>query len=266
MSARHQLTDSQRTKLLAGHHHFRRRERVRYWLLTPEELRRRQARRREHNRLGFAVQLCLLRYPGWPLSPDGRPPQNLLAFVAEQLGADTAEIDEYAARDQTRREHLQMLCQEYRFRSYGSSPSLLLRHHLEAEALSTDSAFTLLEAALKWLRERRILWPALATLESLVRSVHSHSEREVYGRLFERLEKSHRTELDKFLELGPSRGSLLGWRRRVPRACSPAGILAPAVQQHNSQSLTTSEGIEHRAISGHPRARELTEVYRHLCS
>lgn len=198
---------------------------VRYWLLTPEDLHRIQARRREHNRLGFAVQLCLLRYPGWPLSPDERPPQNLLSFVAEQLGADRTEIDEYPARDQTRREHLQILCQEYRFCSYGSSHSLLLRRHLETEALSSDSAFTLVESALEWLRERRVLLPALATLESLVRSVRSQIEREVYGRLFRRLEESQRAELDKFLELGPSRGSLLGWLRRVPQACSPAGIL-----------------------------------------
>src|SRR4051812_2784206 len=225
MSASHQLTDSQRTKLLQSHHHFRRREMVRHWLLTPEDLRRIQARRREHNRLGFAVQLCLLRYPGWPLPPDEQPPQNLLTFVAEQLGADTAEIDEYATRDQTRREHLQILCQEYRFRPYGSTHSLLLRSHLEAEALSTDSAFTLVESALEWLRERRVILPALATVESLVRSVSSQVEREVYGRLFSRLDENQRAELDKLLELGPSHGSLLGWLRRVPRACSPTGIL-----------------------------------------
>lgn len=198
---------------------------IRYWLLTEEDRRRIQERRREHNRLGFAVQLCLLRYPGWPLLPNERPPENLLAFVAEQLGVKTAEWTGYAVRDETRREHLQALCQEYRFRSYGPAHSPLLRSHLEYEALSTDSAFTLVTSAMEWLRERRVILPALATLEALVRSVRSRVEGEVYGRLFSRLEESQRAELDKLLEFGPSQGSLLGWLRRVPRSCSAAGIL-----------------------------------------
>ena len=92
MSASQQLTEQQRTKLLTGHHLLRRREMVRYWLLEEEDIRRINARRKEHNRLGFAIQLCVLRYPDWPLRPDDRPPANLLKFVAEQLGADATEI------------------------------------------------------------------------------------------------------------------------------------------------------------------------------
>jgi TnpA family transposase len=106
MSASEQLTEQQRTRLLTAHHSFHRREMTRYWFLSEEDLRRINERRREHNRLGFAVQLCLLRYPDWPLRPDEVPRPNLLDFVAEQLGADATEIHEYATRDQTRREHV----------------------------------------------------------------------------------------------------------------------------------------------------------------
>jgi TnpA family transposase len=225
MSAPHQLTEAQRQRLLTGHSTFSRREMVRHWFLSTEDLKRIQQRRREHNRLGYAVQLCLLRYPGWPLRTGEPVPPNLLHYVGQQLGADAAEFAEYAQRDNTRQEHQQLLIQEYRFRPYGTAHVPLLRRHLESEALLTDSAFTLVQLALEWLRERRVILPALATLEALVRSVRSQVEREVYGRLFDRLKESQRAELDKWLELGPSRGSLLGWLRRVPRACSPAGIL-----------------------------------------
>ena len=67
MSASHQLTEQQRTKLLTGYQGLPSREMVRYWLLAEEDVRSINARRREYNRLGFAVQLCMLRYPGWPL-------------------------------------------------------------------------------------------------------------------------------------------------------------------------------------------------------
>jgi TnpA family transposase len=64
MSTPQQLTEQQRNRFQTAHHSLPRREMVRYWLLSADDIRRINERRREHNRLGFAVQLCLLRYPG----------------------------------------------------------------------------------------------------------------------------------------------------------------------------------------------------------
>jgi hypothetical protein len=50
-------------------------ELVRYWTLGPEDLRTIVSRRRPHNRLGFAVQLCALRYPGRLLRPANKSPR-----------------------------------------------------------------------------------------------------------------------------------------------------------------------------------------------
>ena len=63
------------------------------------------ARRRASNRLGFAVQLCALRHPGGVLDPSESPPTSMVAFVAQQIGVDSALFADYAQRDQTRREH-----------------------------------------------------------------------------------------------------------------------------------------------------------------
>ena len=108
---------------------------VRYWLFGEDDILRINARRGEHNRLGFAIPLCLLRYPGWPLAPDEIPPANLVQFVARQLGADAAEVNAYATRDETRREHLQVLYKDYQFRQYGPTESPHLRAHLPTDAL-----------------------------------------------------------------------------------------------------------------------------------
>jgi TnpA family transposase len=92
---------------------------VRCWLLSKEDIKHINERRREHNRLGYAVQLCLLRHPGWPLKTDESAPPNLLNYVGQQLGADTAEFADYARRDNTRQEHQALIIKEYRFRQYG---------------------------------------------------------------------------------------------------------------------------------------------------
>jgi Domain of unknown function (DUF4158) len=71
-----------------------------------------------------------------------------------------------SARDETRREHVQILCKEYRFGQYGPAHSPLLRAYLETEALSADSALTLVESAMEWLRERRVILPIPSELRA----------------------------------------------------------------------------------------------------
>jgi TnpA family transposase len=51
-----------------------------------EELSVIKQRRGDANRLGFAVLLCPLRYPGYALSAGERPPDSFLTMVACQLG------------------------------------------------------------------------------------------------------------------------------------------------------------------------------------
>ena len=76
-----------------------------YYVLSLEDLALLRIKRRPFNRLGFAVQLCLLRHPGQGLDPGQQPPAELLDFVAGQLGIPPTTFVDYARRDQTRREH-----------------------------------------------------------------------------------------------------------------------------------------------------------------
>ena len=71
------------------------------------------------NRLGFAVQLCLLRYPGQYLGPGDHPPEAMITFVADQVGAPPAAFADYAHRDQTRREHAAELQAALGIRRFG---------------------------------------------------------------------------------------------------------------------------------------------------
>jgi hypothetical protein len=59
------LSDAQREAIETAHFDLDDREIARYWTLSDQDLLRID-RRRDSNRCGFAVQLCLLRFPGWP--------------------------------------------------------------------------------------------------------------------------------------------------------------------------------------------------------
>jgi TnpA family transposase len=79
---------------------------VRHYTLSAEDLALINRRRSDPNRLGFAVMLCYLRFPGRILQQAEQPPAELCTFVAEQLGLDAAHLGDYAGRDQTRRGHI----------------------------------------------------------------------------------------------------------------------------------------------------------------
>ena len=80
-------------------------EAVRRCPLALDDIALASRRRRARNRLGFAVQLALVRDLGRTLRAGERPPVAVIDVVADQLGTDPEAFDLYAARDETRREH-----------------------------------------------------------------------------------------------------------------------------------------------------------------
>jgi TnpA family transposase len=82
---------------------------IRHYTLSPQD--RLQAEvRRPHNQLGYAVQLCIMRYPGRILGMDEDPPAAVVAYVAEQLGIAPDVVASYARRIPTRFEHSHPPC------------------------------------------------------------------------------------------------------------------------------------------------------------
>ena len=63
---------------------------VRHYTLSSDDMALIDRRRGDHNRLGFAVLFCYLRFPGRVLQADEQPPMAMLDFVARQLSLDPA--------------------------------------------------------------------------------------------------------------------------------------------------------------------------------
>ena len=82
---------------------------IRHYSLSQADRLEIEVRRREHNRLGFALQLCLMRYPGRALIANEALPMPMLNHVAEQVGADPASFELYARREETRMNHVARL-------------------------------------------------------------------------------------------------------------------------------------------------------------
>jgi TnpA family transposase len=58
---------------------------VRHYTFSAEDLARIRRRRRNANRLGFAVQLAYFRHPGRIIGVKEAPPEDMLRFIARQV-------------------------------------------------------------------------------------------------------------------------------------------------------------------------------------
>jgi len=56
-----------------------------HYRLSENDLSIIRSKRGAHNRLGFAIQLCYLRFPGQAMNLEAEPPTELLAHVAQQI-------------------------------------------------------------------------------------------------------------------------------------------------------------------------------------
>src|SRR6185436_11845983 len=72
--------------------------------------------REAHTRLGFALQLCALRYLGFAPDDLSTTPAEVLLYVARQLDVPAAAIHTYGQRIKTRTAHLQQVQAFFCFR------------------------------------------------------------------------------------------------------------------------------------------------------
>jgi TnpA family transposase len=132
---------------------------IRHYSLSPADRLEIELRRREHNRLGFAVQLCLMRYPGRVLATDETPPRAMLRYVADQIGTDLDTFALYARREETRRDHVAHLMVYLGARSATAQDRRAALLAAIQAATMSDNGAAIASAIVTSFRERRSLLP-----------------------------------------------------------------------------------------------------------
>lgn len=172
---------------------------LRHYTLADDDLKIIHARRRSHNRFGFALQLCALRYPGRLLSPGEVIPLAITRFLAAQLGLKPDDLADYAAREGTRREHLTTLRIIYGYKMFSGRGARDLKAWLEKEAETARSNEDLARRFVEECRRTQTILPGISVIERLCADALVAAERRIDARISSRLDNAMRDRLDGLL-------------------------------------------------------------------
>ena len=175
----------------------------RRYALGEDDLQRIRRRRKPENRLGFALQLCALRFPGRLLKPGEVIPEAMLRVIADQIDADLRDIEGYGLRENTRYEHSSALQQELGYRPFIGAARMEMERWLATAALIASGGADLAERFMDALRAQKIIAPSPSIFERLCAKALVEAERWVMRRVAGSLASHHVGALNGLLTLAP---------------------------------------------------------------
>jgi len=204
----------------------------RYYTLNQEELWAVKNRRTADDRLGFAVQLGVLHFPGIPWRDLPGIPDRVLTYLASQIDEAPEAILDYAQRYQTGDDHLKEIRALFQYRPWDGLALYYLTHQLLPRAMESDYSLWLMEEALTLLRRQRILVPAISTVEAAVWNVQRIAEARIEKRLLAVLSAEQQAALAQVVkkDAALSGKTRFAWLRRPAKKPSSRSVKQMALR------------------------------------
>ncbi|OIJ09409.1 DDE transposase [Anaerobacillus arseniciselenatis] len=197
-----------------------------YYTFTSEDLAFINKHRRDHNRLGIALQLAVLRYPGWNLFQIKDIPSQILDYIAKQIDVSPQEYTQYAKRVATRNEHLEELRQHYGYQNLSFGTYRIIAQYTLQRALENGNTDYLIRLTIEELRRQKVILPAMTTIERIVWEARQRAEERIFKSISSTLNETQKPKLDHLLDVSSTYSKTpLAWLREVPGQSSPDAFL-----------------------------------------
>jgi TnpA family transposase len=215
-----------------------------YFALTDSDVAAINERFRRDRRAGAAIQLVFLRASGHTLDHVGTLPRQLLRYVGERLSLPTPTIASLRTlyhRYKTLYDHQVWACEYLGLTSVGPDVLKGLEAWMQQDAGESLTLDELIQHALCWLYERKILIPADRTLRDLGRSIWTGIERDLLVRIKATVTEAQLVRADAVLSTqhGTSGMTVLEWLKTPPARHSPTTISETFEKIHFLKDLGT---------------------------
>lgn len=186
-----------------------------FFLLSEADLTEVSKQRSNSSRLGFALQLCVLRYLGFVPDDFQLAPPLLVQYVAAQLQISTDELKHYTER--VSREHQKPIQTHLRFRRATPLDISNLAQCLLERALEHDKPTLLFEMGCDHLKYHQIVRIGTTCLEKMVATARQQAQEVTYQSLQPLLTQERCTFLDGLLKIDETlERTRLRWLQQTP--------------------------------------------------
>lgn len=228
---------------------------AKYFHLDDADLMVMAAWREDHTRLGFAVQLCTVRFLGNFLGDWSETPPVVLTHLAHQLGIEdiTAWQRDYIG-SKTQKRHRQFIREAYGYEEFhGSRKTFTLLRRLYARAwIAEERPLVLFDFATTWLVRHKVLLPGATVLERLIARIINRTNERLWQAMAQLPNDVQAQQLLALLEMEEGkRISRLERLRREERRVSSRTIVA-AIRRLN---MVRALDVGALALSAFPTGR-----------
>jgi Domain of unknown function (DUF4158) len=205
------------------------------------------ARRRDANRIGFAVQLALLRHPDIALADLEQPVEPLVQWLAKHLEIPAAAFADYARRPQTMTDHARVLAAALGLRSSTNADLPMMIEAAAQAAWSTERGQPIAAAVIDALRGAGIILPAGNVIEGAAIAGRTRARRRATDALLAEVSNEQIATLDRLLILDASINMTpFAWLKAMPVAPKADHIRELLDRLRRVRDVGLSTGIAER--------------------
>jgi hypothetical protein len=194
--------------------------------------------------LGFALQLCTVRFLGTLLDQPTDVPKRVVAFVARQLSMSPHSNLSLYATSERHWPHAREIRDHYGYHDFNNQPQhwRLVRWLYSRVWLSNERPSVLFDLATARLLERKVLLPAASTLSKLIMSIRERASQRLYSEITQMLGNAEREKLERLLESAEgSRHTRLELLRRAPTRISSSSLLYALQRLNDVRNLGVTD-------------------------
>lgn len=187
-----------------------------YFLLSEDDFKSLKPLRGDGNRLGFALQLCCLRYLGFYPEDLSSLPDDVVTFVARQLAIDKDVLGAYTAFPRTGQVHQQHIQSILGYRRATPMDLLELEAWLLARAQEHDKPSLLFQLACEHLKRNKIIRIGTTRLAQMVGTARAAAWVVNHEKVQSLLSQEVIEMLESLLESSERAITPLTWLQRLP--------------------------------------------------
>jgi hypothetical protein len=202
---------------------------ARHYMLSSQDLALVAKRRGDTSQIGFAVQLGLLRHPGFGFTLDAGAPTELVAFMGEQIGVPVTAFERYASRPATASVHARQAEAALGLRPPVNADLPLLIDAATKAAWATDRGMPIVVGITEVLRASCITLPSPSVIERAGLAGRARARQRAYDAMLAGVPADGIARLDAILIVDLQTGlTPLAWLRDMataPTANNVCGLL-----------------------------------------